>query len=75
MSVVHPKGQIQQQDENSCGLAILLVGMFLCELYLDILLHSFNMKCAIVLNYIFQNALYELKLITYKTIHEVSTKF
>ena len=29
MSVVHPKGQIQQHDEHSCGLAILLEGMFL----------------------------------------------
>ena len=29
MSVVHPEGQIQKQEEHSCGLAILLVGMFL----------------------------------------------
>ena len=28
-SLQEPKGQIQQQDEHSCGLAILMVGMFL----------------------------------------------
>ena len=44
MSVVHPKGRIQQQDEHSCGLAILLVGMFLIRCRL-ILLTELQLVC------------------------------